>query len=339
MTMLKRSVKNECEFRKFTLKDIGCKPEIFQNDEDKYAKLSLVDFYGVIYPEDNDTPYWFMIHSNPNNYRFSGVFKAGEGPFALQTPKHLTDYPQKDCQVEQYKLVDNKYFRIASIEPRSEIRIYENRASISIIDSLRLEGEYFPFAIIKHIDDTMDVAQITQSIVLTGLYDGKNVRGIGNVELCYIPEEENRNLNDFWSYVYAYDCGIRYDNKKEFSMIRFSLNGDSTGIYWLEGNDPVVSEHVDMDAVWQKLPYSNDNTCSYKDATWKFADKEIHFKGRWGHKGLTAYPRLELSGQSQVMGDWYEGSNPYKHKISMTFHENMDVYLNKLKLAGFKVLE
>ena len=329
-------MKNECEFRKFSFEDISYKPPVFQNADDKYAKLSLVDFYGVIFPEDNDRPYWFMIHSNPNKYRFSGVFKAGDSWNSVQQQVHLEDYPQKDAQIDEYQLVNNEYYRIASKQPYSEIVIKEDCASIRITDSLNLEAKYFPFAIIKHMDDTMDVAQVTQTVEVSGTFDGKQVKGLGNVEFCYIPEEETRNLNDFWSYIYAYDCGVREDGKKEFAMVRFSLNGGSTGIYWLEGNEPVISNDVSMEAKWHPLPYEQE-TCCYKDAVWKFADKEIHFSGRWGHKGLTAYPRMSLNGQSQIMGDWYEGSKPYKHSVSMTFHENMDVYADKLRKGGFEV--
>ncbi len=329
-------MKNECEFRKFNFDDISYKPSIFQNKDDKYAKLSLVDFYGVIFPEDNDTPYWFIIHANPNKYRFSGVFKAGEKWNSVQKQIHLDGYPQKGTLVDEYTLINNEYYKISSNDPFSEIIIKEDEASIKITDSLDLRATYFPFAIIKHMDDTMDVAQVTQTVEVSGTFDGKQVKGLGNVELCYIPEQESRNLNDFWSYIYAYDCGIRKDGKKEFAMIRFSLSGKSTGIYWLEGNNPIVSDKVDMEANWEPLPYEKE-TCCYKEAVWKFADKEIHFNGRWGHKGLTAYPRMTLKGQSQIMGDWYEGKQEYKHTISMTFHENMDVYADKLKEAEFEV--
>lgn len=81
----------------------------------------------------------------------------------------------------------------------------------------------------------------------------------------------------------------------------------------------------------------DDETCIYKDAVFSFGGKDIHFNGKWGAKGLTPYPKTELHGQSQVLGTWYEGKDPYEHRLSMTFQENMGVYAEALHKAGFMV--
>ena len=85
------------------------------------------------------------------------------------------------------------------------------------------------------------------------------------------------------------------------------------------------------------LPYVDDGTCVFKDAIFRFAGKEIHFEGKWGTKGVRPEPRIEKHGQSQILGTWYEGSTPYKHKLSMTFSENMEAYDYKLEKMGFDV--
>ena len=333
-------MKNESVFKKYKLEDLCNKPKFFDTEEDGHAKLSLVDFYGILYPQDkkDERPIWFIRHCNPDAYRFGGVFKAGDGPFGLQEPLHLDDMAQKDTKINHYSLKDDAY-EISSDSPFSQYRIYEDHVTLKEDGVYDLTAELFPFAIFKHADDTMSVSQITQTVLYEGQYEGKPVKGIGNVELCLLPENENRNYNDFWSYIYAFDTGIREDGRKEFAMVRFSLDGGSTGIYWLEGEEPIVSNDVKMEADWYHLPYEDDGTCCYKDAVWSFGGKKINFKGKWGHKGLTAYPRMELKGQSQIMGEWYEGDTEYKHTVSMTFHENMDVYDKNLIKAGMKVVD
>jgi len=92
-----------------------------------------------------------------------------------------------------------------------------------------------------------------------------------------------------------------------------------------------------METAWYRLPYMKDGTCTCKDAVFRFAGKEIHFTGKWGYKGLTAYPRVELNGQSQNMGTFYEGKKHYEHAISITFNENMQVTQENLEKLGFPV--
>ena len=328
------------EFKKYTLEDIGRKPKCFDNDRDGHGKLALVDMYGFLFPDGLDEkPIWFIRHCNPDSVRFGGFHRPGDGYLSVQTPLHLNDIAQKDTPVTGYNRINEKCYGISAKEPFFEYKFYEDHLTYKETDILDLKAKLFPYAIFKHADDTIITSQITQSCIYDGYYEGKKVKGIGNFELIYVPENENRKLNDFFSYIYAYDVGIREDGRKEISMIHLSLSGKSCGFYWLEGEEPIISNDVEMEANWVRLPYVDDGTCIYKDATWRFGGKEIHFTGKWGAKGLTSYPRIELHGQSQVLGAWYEGSKPYKHKISMTFHENMDVYFDKLKDAGFTVLD
>ena len=328
------------EFKKFTLDDLGKNPKFFDTEQDGYGKLSLVDMYGVLFPDGLDEkPIWFMRHCNPDSVRFGGFHRPGDGFLSVQTPLHLEDVAQKDTPVTEYRKIDDTCYGMDAKKPFFEYRFYEDHLTFKETDILDVRAELFPSAIFKHADDATITSQITQSCILEGTYEGKPVKGIGNFELMYLPQAENRNLNDFFSYVYAYDVGVREDGRKEIALVHFSLAGKSCGFYWLEGEEPVISRDVKMEAQWEKLPYVDDGTCIYKDAVWRFGEKEIRFTGKWGAKGLTAYPRVELHGQSQVLGDWYEGSVPYKHQISMTFHENMDVYPDKLKKGGFTVLE
>ncbi len=328
------------ELKKYTLEDLERKPKYFDTEIDGHGKLSLVDMYGVLFPDGLDEkPIWFIRHCNPDSVRFGSFHRPGDDYLSVQTPLHLDDIAQKDTPVVRYDKIDEKCFGISAEKPFFEYRFYEDHLTYKETDILDLKAELFPFAIFKHADETITVSQITQPCIYEGTYEGKPVKGIGNFELMFIPQTENRNLNDFFSYIYAYDVGVREDGRKEIALILLNLEGKSRGFCWLEGEEPVVSDEVKMEAKWERLPYMDDDTCIYKDAIFRFGGKEIHFTGKWGAKGLTSYPRVELHGQSQVLGTWYEGGTPYKHEISMTFHENMDVYFDKLKDAGFTVLD
>lgn len=328
------------ELKKYTLADIGRAPEYFDTEVDGHGKLSLVDTYGVLFPNgENQRPIWFIRHCNPDAVRFAGIHRPGDGHLSLQTPLHLDDLAQKGTPIVGYNKVDDTCYGISAEEPFFEYRFYEDYLTYKEADVLNLRAEPFPAAIFKHADESTTTSQITQPCLYSGTYEGKPVTGIGNFELVYVPEKQNNSFNFFFSYIYAYDVGVRPDGKKEVAMTHFSLDGKSTGLYWLEGEDTVISHDVKLETVWEPLPYMEDGTCTYKDAVWRFGGKEIHFTGKWGAKGITAYPRVELGGQSQVLGTWYEGSTPYEHKLSMTFHENMNVYADKLKAGGFKVKE
>ncbi len=87
-----------------------------------------------------------------------------------------------------------------------------------------------------------------------------------------------------------------------------------------------------------RLPYVDDGTCIYEDATFSFAGKTLHFHGRVGLQGFTPKPRVEKHGQSQVFGTWYEGDEPYDHKLFFGFVENMEAYDKGSQAAGFDVI-
>lgn len=329
---------NSIILKNYKLEDLDYRPAFFDNEIDGHGKLTLVDMYGVLFADGDDKPIWFIRHCNPDGIRFGAFHRPGNDYLDVQSSLHLDDIAQRGAKIEPYHLADDHY-EISCREPFFEYKFYEDHVEYKETNVLDVRGDLFTKAIFKHADDSLVSSQITQSLILDGTYEGKHVRGLGNFELVYMPEKETRNLNDFFSYIYAYDAGIREDGKKEIAMINLSLNGYSKGFYWLEGENPVISDNVLMEAKWVKLPYVDDGTCIYKDAVFKFGGKEIHFKGKWGAKGLTAYPRVELSGQSQIFGTWYEGRTPYKHSMSITFHENMDVFADKLSKAGFEVID
>lgn len=87
-----------------------------------------------------------------------------------------------------------------------------------------------------------------------------------------------------------------------------------------------------------RLPYVDDGTCIFENAIVRFGGKEFHFNGKWGQKGFTNVPRVEKHGQSQMGAAWYEGKEPYTHRLFTGGFECMEAYDYKLKEWGFQVL-
>ncbi len=326
------------ELKRMDLSDLEIDSKAFDNDNDGHGRLGLVDLYGVLYPNGSDNkPVWFIRHCNPDRIRFAGIMEPSDDILGLQKPLHLEDLAQKEDDMKPYGKIDDECFGISGNDPFFEYRYYKDHVTVKEADVLDLKGTYYPQAIYKHADSSTFISQITQPLELQGTYEGKEVRGLGNFELCYFPREEKRDLNDYAAYIYSWCSGIRKDGRRESMMVFINLEGKGTGFYHIDGEEPVFSDQVRMDAEWYRLPYMDDGTCTYKDAVFSFADKKIHFKGKWGYKGLTAYPRGELSGQSQIMGTWYKGDEPYEHDLSITFNENMQVTKENLEKLGFEV--
>jgi len=66
----------------------------------------------------------------------------------------------------------------------------------------------------------------------------------------YLPLNEKRRFNEFSVYISSSDIGIREDGRKKIAMVYITLDRTYQGFYWLEGEEPIVSDMVSMDAQW-----------------------------------------------------------------------------------------
>ena len=178
---------------------------------------------------------------------------------------------------------------------------------------------------------------------MTGTYEGKPIQALGCFDRLFAPNgDRGAIIGTATHYVWSYYAGIRQDGRKECAYLNIhSRNGHGVAAYWLEGEEPVLTDEVTLECDWQRLPYAEpgDDTLSYTNAVWRFAGKEIHFTGKWGSKGFTAQPRLSRVGQSQSFGSWYEGKTPYEHKLFHTINENMGANIESIRKMGFEAKE
>lgn len=332
---------NYVEFIKHNNDFYNNNPKILDNEFDHHAKLALVDAYGLIFDEGNENmPTLYVRHGNTNGYRFGGFSRLSNDYKGLQTPTHYDDIAQKEDTGDFSKLSDNPLtYGYGTSNPFSEYRFYENYSTWKEANIMDVKAEAFPYCIIQHQGEIANFTEIIQPAIVTGTYESKEVKFIGSYDKVYNSNNEKRDIGSTMAYILVLDHGIREDGRCESVVIYINPEGKSMGGYYLQGEEPVCSTNVIMETEWFHLPYVSDGTISYKDAVFHIGNKTIHFNGKWGSKGITANPRPEKHGQSQIFGTWYEGDSPYKHKLFTTFHENMEAYDYKFKKLGYKIID
>lgn len=330
------------EARKLTFDDLSAQPKCYQNEIDNNAKVLMQQTYGMLFVNGPDEkPIYYFRNSNLDSFRWAGFVELGDGPLAPQKSAHHTDIAQQDTPASGYRLVDGgTAYMFGSSEPFSEFRFFEGGATWKESDILNVSVEPFPMAFVTHFNTSRHTLLWDQPCIITGTYEGKKVVGLGAYDRGFAPMGGvKKALKESFTYISSFYSGIREDGRKECMNASLSpQNGIGLAYYWLEGEQPVLTDEVYLDAEWYHLPYAEgDPTVVYKDCTWRFAGKAVHFTGKWGSKGFTATPRLDRLGQSHVFGTFHEGDTPYKHKLFHTFNENMDCIDSRITAMNFKV--
>ena len=331
------------EEKKITEDLFTLKPSVFHNQRDDDAEVALCDPFGCIYVEGEEKPRYFMRHALIDQYRFGGVIELGDGPLDVQKSGDCDDFHQKGEITDTYRKLegtneDDFVYGFGTEEPYSKYRFYKDHATFEEgKDVLKIRADYISDAIIDHQCAFGNLPEIFFPSHFTGEYRGKKIEGLGHYAMNYKLSHKHENILASLGYISLSAMGVREDGKLEMAFIAVDQSGTAGAYYKLEGEPIISTSEVEMEADWYHLPYVDDGTCVFKNATFRFCGKEIHFEGKWGTKGVTPVPRVEKHGQSQIIGTWYEGDKPYKHKLSMTFVENMEAYDYKLEKMGFKV--
>lgn len=321
-------------------------PEVFDNDFDGYPILALSDVICTLFPGGDVTkkPMFYIRHTDmiKNEFRFGNVLEFGDDFLSPQKGVyHIEEVAQAGGKLTPYAKMspDKEIYGYGSDVPFSEFRFTDEYMSAKEGEFLSVKGEYWPRTIYEHESMYNHVSTFIQAATFTGVFEGKKVMGLGEHDRLFIPTVVNGfdGITANFGYVYANMMGIREDGRKEQCLISLENSGKILGYYTIDGETPIVCDHVTMEADWYRLPYVDDGTCIFENAVFRFCGKEFHFEGKWGTKGFTPEPRVEKHGQSQVFGTWYEGSVPYQHRVYMAFNENMEAYDYKLEALGFNV--
>ena len=320
-------------------------PKVFDNEFDNHAQLYIIDVYGMFYKGGDMTqkPIMYFRHSDmmKNKYRFGNLIDLGDDYLSPQKGVYHPEKTAQQISFEEYHKVSDEplAYQYGTEDPKSCFTLFKDHIELNEGDYFKVISQPWDKTIIDHLSFWRETSTIFQPSCFIGTIDGEKVVGIGEYIKAYKSKDQKLDISDNMGYYYMDCMGIREDGRKEHAFINAELNGNCYASYWLEGEVPVVTNQVTIEADWKHLPYVDDGTCIYKDAVFSFCGKEIHFTGKWATKGFTDHPRIERSGQSQVFGTWYEGKTPYKHRISMGFGENMEAYDYRLRENGFDVVD
>jgi len=334
------------EFRRFTNDDFSETPKCFLDDfPGQVTKLIRHDNCGMLLV-DNDLPHYYFHNMNIDTSRWSGFIRLGSGPLSLQEGIENTETAQT-APMTPYGIINRNplTFGVSTTEGIEMEFTYSENGCIwregKNGEVLDVKGEWFPFGLICHMGSEYNIPFMHLPVLLKGTYRKEPIEFLACIDRIFSPAGgESEIMINATSYISSYCSGIREDGRKEwFIGLICHKNGSGLGIYWLEGEEPIISNEVINDGVWERLPYVDDGTVVCVNNVWRFGGKELHVIGQWGAKGFTATPRLERHGQSQVFGTWYEGKTPYVHRIWNTFNENMAAYADSMIERGFYVQE
>lgn len=342
-----------------TKNDMEIRPERFNNKDDLFPERCIVSCIGTWFDEGRDkAPISFFRLMNLDSPRWAGMVRPSENPLGRHKAIHVDDIAQKgSTMIPYHKISSNPDIWGWGVEdPFVEVRYYEDGKITwkegkdgSILD---VELEPFPYTFFIHRCEQFPVSTFySNGCYLKGTYEGKPIEGIGFHDGQFVPTDKD-DKETAWQkttdYLTANCVGIREDGRREVCFFNGAAD-HLVGGYWLEGEEPVVDGDVKITGDWVHLPYCNDGTCIMVDFDIKIADKIIHFNGKWGLKGWGKEASTYMAdkgmpsfgdrhGESQIIGTFYEGDTPYRHKVWQTFVENMEAYDEKLKRIGYSVI-
>lgn len=325
-------------------------PSQFDNEYDDYARVVLLDSYCMLFPDGDATkkPYVYFRHTDvaKNKYRFGNIVDLGDKPLDVQKGVlHVDEVADDTTVIDQPYGVMSEDPYVLGFASKGKVKqcYYADKSTIQEGDYLHLTAyPWENFTVYDHQSTYENCSCVFQPSTYYGVLDGKPVLGLGSFDrLCM----KQKNQGGFGGVPLAYSVlsamGIRKDGRREmlFANVGLSEGARTMAVYQIDGEPPIFCDEVSLEADWRHLPYVDDGTCVFTEATFRFAGKEFHFKGNWGSKGFLKQPRIEKHGQSQIFGTWYEGSEPYQHRLYYTFVENMEAYDENLKHYGFDVVD
>ena len=322
-------------------------PPEFDNAYDDHAKVALLDSYCMLFKEGitSSKPLIYFRHTDvaKNKYRFGNLVELGDNPLDVQKGVlHADEVADQATPIDKpYGYDEDGLLGFASTG-KVEQKYYEKAITIKEGDYLDLTAyPWEGFTTYDHQSTYANCSCVFQPATYMGTLDGKPIIGLGSYDRLCMKEVTSGGFGSVsLAYIALSAMGIRQDGRREycFTSIGLSKGARTMAIYKIDGQPAIISDTVDFEADWIRLPYVDDGTCVFKDATIYFGGKEFHFEGKWGSKGFLQQPRIDKHGQSQMFGTWYEGSEKYEHRLFFTFTESMEAYEDNLKELGFDVI-
>ena len=232
-------------------------------------------------------------------------------------------------------LTDDPYtFEIHASTPRLLYRFSSKHARAVEGDFMDLTYDLMPYAMVLNANGPLGHPYVHQHAVIHGTYEGRKVSYVGAWDRMYDMKFEQAFQGTIFAAMSF--AGVHPDGTREWGMVARVGDNRGFGYYCKDGEEPVVSIDVDIEANWVPLPYLDDGTMILTDATYRFENKTIHYKAKWGTKGQNYQP-LPWSGFSGTGGVWYEGDVPCKFEKSFAWSENHNALAENIISAGFVI--
>lgn len=338
------------EFRKLTGNDLEIKPLCFANDIDKNGEMMMFWLWAIIQPEGSDTPHFYYRSMMMDGFRKNaGINKLGNGPFEPQTGVHHYDIANENTRIIPYRKTSENplRFEVGAEDPYFHVTYEETGLTIKEADVLDVKVDFWPYCFITHANGPTRGMYLNQFGTMTGTYEGKPIkaicacdRGFASQE-AFKPSTKDEVFSSDMTYMLSYHAGIRDDGRRECFYAKLNArdkNGCGEGVYWLEGEPPIITSNTSMQAEWYHLPYlpKGDKTVHYNGADWNLDNKiSIHCDSSYGSKGFSGEIR-QIEGIAQTYGDFYVGTVPYKHPVWIGLQECI-AHDDTMKNWGFVV--
>jgi hypothetical protein len=139
---------------------------------------------------------------------------------------------------------------------------------------LDLRGEYLPFAT-AITPPGVFAPYFTWAAIYRGTLMGMPVWSMGGSDRFYNPTALGAAFSEFYiAFVFS---GVHQDGRREWGQV-YIVGNQSFGAYYKDGEVPVVSNNVQLEAVYVSNP-ANPNDIAPQSLTASFEGKQIHWTG------------------------------------------------------------
>lgn len=254
-------------------------------------------------------------------------------------PDANPDFPFPDDKQIQYTkvegdpegLTDDPFtYELRGSDPKLLYRFSSKYVRAVEADFMDLTYENLPYAMVLNANGPFGYPYVMQHCKITGTYEGRKVSYLGIWDRMYGKRFEEAITTDLLTSV-AF-AGVHPDGSCEWGGVA-RVGKKGFGWFFKDGEEPIVSTDVKCESNWEPLSYANDGTMVLINATFRFADKVIHYETKWGSRGQN-YKPLTWSGFSAGAGTWYEESNPCKYDMSFAYTENHNALERNIIEAG-----
>lgn len=295
--------------------------------------------YWTWHKDPESPPIHYLRSFDEEKIKSGGFIQLGESPLSPHTALSHNKKLFPVGNLVQYKEVegdpeghanDKTTFEQFVEDPKLLFRYSSTHARYAEGDVMDLTLEYLPYALVSYDQGPIDVPYICQQAIIAGTYEGKEVKLLGAWDRIYRSTTMEATYGKI--FIYLNFVGIRKDGCREYGIVMIFGN-KGFGFYHKDGEDPIVTTEVTMEATWEPVTYLSDETASFTKAAFHFGGKVIHYKAKWGFRGWDEESRLSLRkhGYNLTAGSWYEGSTPYIHDTTFTFGESHEAFVGKVE--------